>query len=591
MPADLGSLRRSKVITGAGPGAVVDFRVGTRPGAPVSAVTAGLDFWDERASGVGLRSRHAVHEPRLEKLLGVRGFRLPPVKAEPPPWKDDVAGDELFAVRFPEWLQCPHCHRLQNWGRWKGVPGSAARFCPACSEQTGSKNVHVVPVRFVTACESGHLDEFPWHHWVRHRADCSDRKLKLESSGGTGLADLILECLSCGASRPMAGCFGVDALGVSCRGRRPWLPTDDSPCQQQRRTLQRGASNLYFPRLMSALDIPPWTDSFQESLGKLWGRIRRKETAQERRLLIELLELDTDLGMDLEDIVAEVETRVERIEEVTPDSLKEEEYRQFLQSYTVGASHRSDFEVHRASGAPELAPFLNAVVEARRLREVRVLTGFTRIHPPGEDEAAVAPIYDERPPWLPAAEIRGEGIFVELNCKRVHAWSEREGVTTRIEKLREPAQTRGFEDHLPRMLLAHSFAHALIRRLALECGYNAASLRERIYAGNQMCGVLIFTGTPDSEGTLGGLVRQAEETRFLEVVTDAIRDMAWCSSDPLCVTGVANLSEPTNRSACHNCLLLPETSCEHFNRFMDRALLVGTPDDETVGFFSPLLQR
>ena len=33
-----------------------------------------------------------------------------------------------------------------------------------------------------------------------------------------------------------------------------------------------------------------------------------------------------------------------------------------------------------------------------------------------------------------------------------------------------------------RYVLLHSFAHGLIRQLAVECGYTAASLRERIYS-------------------------------------------------------------------------------------------------------------
>jgi hypothetical protein len=80
-------------------------------------------------------------------------------------------------------------------------------------------------------------------------------------------------------------------------------------------------------------------------------------------------------------------------------------------------------------------------------------------------------------------------------------------------------------------------AHALIRQFAIECGYSAASLRERIYAldpeqeGGPMAGVLIYTAAPDSEGTLGGLVALGEPDvlgRHLDQPLDAMR---LCASD------------------------------------------------------------
>ena len=141
-------------------------------------------------------------------------------------------------------------------------------------------------------------------------------------------------------------------------------------------------------------------------------------------------------------------------------------------------------------------------------------------------------------------------------------------------------------------MMIHSLAHTLMRQLALSSGYSAASLRERLYCDDrypQMNGLLIYTASPDADGTLGGLSRQARTSRILEVVVDGILSMRWCSSDPLCIEGVLARSERQNPAACHSCLLAPETSCEEFNRLLDRALLVGTPDRRHDGFFSPLL--
>src|SRR5262245_44515187 len=98
----LGELRRSAVVTTYAPGAVVDFRADT---APVSAVTAGLEVWDERAQPAGLANEQTIFEPRLQRKMGVQGFRLPPVVVD-----DKDENVTLIGVRFPQWLQCPMCH-------------------------------------------------------------------------------------------------------------------------------------------------------------------------------------------------------------------------------------------------------------------------------------------------------------------------------------------------------------------------------------------------------------------------------------------------------------------------------------------------
>ncbi|WP_438014180.1 hypothetical protein WMF18_25050 [Sorangium sp. So ce315] len=41
--------------------------------------------------------------------------------------------------------------------------------------------------------------------------------------------------------------------------------------------------------------------------------------------------------------------------------------------------------------------------------------------------------------------------------------------------------------------------------------------------------------------------------------------------------------------ACHACLLALETSCQHFNLRLDRAMLIGTPEASNVGYFRDIL--
>lgn len=148
----------------------------------------------------------------------------------------------------------------------------------------------------------------------------------------------------------------------------------------------------------------------------------------------------------------------------------------------------------------------------------------------------------------------------------------------------------------PRFIMMHTFAHLLINRLTFECGYGSASLRERLYVSSNpaapMSGILIYTAAGDSEGTMGGLVRMGKAGYLEPVIQKAIRDAEWCSTDPVCMEiGLHQGQGPDscNGAACHNCALIPETSCEHFNRFLDRTLIVGSRDRPNLGFFSSLL--
>ena len=144
--------------------------------------------------------------------------------------------------------------------------------------------------------------------------------------------------------------------------------------------------------------------------------------------------------------------------------------------------------------------------------------------------------------------------------------------------------------------LLHALAHSLINQLSFDCGYGSASLRERIYCNvdlgsEPMSGILIYTASGDSEGTMGGLVRQGEPSRLLATLIAALRKAQWCSSDPICIETSGQGTDNANLAACHGCILVSETSCEEGNRLLDRAMLVGTLDDPDLGFFSSILAR
>jgi hypothetical protein len=580
---NLGKIRRSQIVTIAGPGAIVDFR--TDKG-PVSVVSAGLDDWPPGTP---------IHEARLERKLNVSGFRAPPATPE------EFASNQMVlpAARFPRWMQCPSCHSFKLDDDWARDVGEPALYCSPCSSRT-AKKTYVIPAPFVVACERGHLDDFPWVLWVQHGPACKKKTdYRLEGTGGAGLGALRLTCEGCGASETMDGAFNdgtMKAFGP-CTGARPWLVgVANEGCNENRKTLQRGASNIYFPVVTSALDIPPWSDGLQQRLKRDWDRIMKMDEPKLREFL-RVLDVMRQEAMAEDELVRKILERRQRLDGAGNADLRVDEYAQLAVDQNLPNDERAEFEIRVEHVKAEIRPWIRRLVRVLRLREVRALRAFTRVRypdpeQPGQQLPAWASLSNARQDWFPAVENRGEGIFVELDADRLGPWSTK--FQARADEIND-AYAKDWKDRhkdsapprqiTPKVLLVHSLAHAVIRQLSLECGYSAASLRERLYVDDGCCGFLIYTAAPDSDGTLGGLARQGKPDRFAEVLRGALVAQKWCASDPLCVYGAHGFSERATGAACHACLLVAETSCEEFNRLLDRQTLVGPPDDPSLGFF------
>ncbi len=247
----------------------------------------------------------------------------------------------------------------------------------------------------------------------------------------------------------------------------------------------------------------------------------------------------------------------------------------------------------------ELAEVLRGIGLVRKLRETRVLAGFSRVLPLEDptSPARLPMLQDASLDWLPATVVYGEGIFIEFNESNLERWVKRSSVIERISSLSRRYNERRHERGMRsaevsgKYVLLHTIAHVLIAQLSFDCGYGSAALREWIYCdlenpGRTMQGVLIYTASGDSEGTLGGLVRQGEPNRLNAVFERAKQRSQWCSSDPVCIESPGQGTDNSNLAACHGCVLLPETSCETGDRLLDRGLLVGTPVMPEVGFFA-----
>jgi len=481
----------------------------------------------------------------------------------------------------------------------------------------------MVPVRFIVACERGHIDDFPWELWAHSKLGeplgsakvCPSPRIRLNYTGKAGLMGLLVKCEACDAkARSLMGSAGPNSLrGFPCSANRPWLgPHGREQCDSPNppRMLQRGATNLHFSKIASSILIPPFTDPIRKILDDphnwsvLTSGVTEGGSLDETRLSFFAQLRRLDLGR-----LREVVRQKLSGEGIGDQTQSEEEYRfsEYKALLETPEDAGDDFITVRPrmdEYSQDTRHYFERIVLVEKLAETRALTGFSRINPPPYRE------YDRndrlqlslRPkPWLPGVRVFGEGIFFTLKETTVQEWLHDDRVRTLYEEIAHKLVevyarlNRTVRKLPPRFFLLHTLAHILIRRLSFECGYGSSSLRERIYCWEDstrpMTGILIYTAAGDSEGTMGGLVQQGKPRRFEALLLGALEDALWCSSDPLCLESHGQGIDSLNRAACHACALLPETSCEEGNRFLDRVALVGRPDRRNLGFFGPLAEK
>jgi hypothetical protein len=460
--------------------------------------------------------------------------------------------------------------------------------------------------------------------WVhRDEEPLGECKLRfLAGRSSSMLSGIKVEC-SCGKARTLAGIFDFDndgkgalqRIGYYCRAGSPWLGlsgAEDQRCGLPLRVIQRGASNAYFPLVVSSIYLPLWAERTQRAVidalerPEIWDTLTTDLVDGNRIDPVRCKTIAKILRLDWEALLQAAQRRLNGVE--VAGKLDEVEYRR--QEYTSLLAPRGgpDTELFvklfdtDAIGS-ELGRYFRHIGLVYKLRETRVLAGFTRLFPPDRDnlQHRVQPLFlDPRIDWLPAIVVRGEGIFLELRRDVVEFWLRDSGCSNRVEGMAANYNSlrrrrRQSERRVtPPFVLLHSLAHSLMNQLSFDCGYGSASLRERIYCSlndnnDPMLGILIYTASGDAEGTMGGLVRQGEPERLLRTLISALRKARWCSSDPVCIEAHAQGTDNANLAACHGCLLVSETSCEEGNRLLDRALLIGTTTDRRLGFFSEMV--
>ncbi|MHC5739782.1 DrmB family protein [Nostoc sp.] len=614
----VGELRPSQILFSFGVGAVLDLP-------NLSVMVMGLEDWNTQQGVVELGEQRLLAAIRRELGQQVKKLLAPPIPAEDASSSspfDEYARIGIPVAPFPGWMVCPRCRLLAPLYPYFQLKENSyrpdqTRYVHLNCPKSQKKDPTAIPSRFLVSCERGHLDDFPWLYFVHRSNTACKGPLRLEEYGVSGSpTDIVVKCNGCNSERRLSDAFGE--LGKKnmprCRARHPHLRGFDDSCDEQMKTILLGASNSWFPITLSALSIPITSNQLEQLVNQNWTILGKASNFSALDAVLQaffamgqLQELSKYTTDKIWALVEQKQLQQQsNFDDESVRDLKTPEWQIF--SAADPNLNTPDFQLRTVNPPSGYKNYFSQVVLVERLREVRALIGFTRIQSPGDfiDSGEIltehrVPLSRSKPKWVPASEVKGEGIFIQFKETTLHQWEQ--------NQLLQDYERQAFDAHKKwcnvrsldpdkvkfpgvRYILLHSFAHALMRQMALECGYNAASLKERIYSkrpeeeGGPMAGILIYTAAPDSEGTLGGLVSLGEPKILGYHIDQALEQMRLCASDPLCAEhtpfkGATSL----HWAACHACLFSPETSCERGNKYLDRAVLIPTVLSADLAFF------
>ena len=542
------SVRASQAVLQYGVGAMVDFPSQT-------LMTAAPEYWENEVI--------KIHDERLEKALGVSYFGMP---------AGGKGRDGIAYARFPEWYFCPKCRKFQPLSKWIQEYNKVAKENEKVNNKNMTRRllcpthrIELVVARIITVCSHGHIDDFPWVKWVHAKCFggpkdiCNNPQLEFSTNpvSSEGLEGLRVKCKTCGASATLSGAFNEGEFekidekypgkyDFTCRGRHPWKH-EKCDCGLYPKVLQRGSSSVYFPVTASSLVIPPYSNMLNTMIDEssIYDEFRNKIEAMRSMegVPAETIEININniVNVYSEKIAINIGVNIEPVREILKRRMNNTSERNFDTSSisyraaefdalsgraAVSGTQYDDFKRIATDISLYNIPFVKEISLIEKIREVQVLLGFSRIEPfPASmiesHSSNFVPVKEKDTKWYPGYNVYGEGIFIEFDEDAINRWRSGNVILEkRVKTLQDNYNNSFLGRQNPRkisgkFLLLHTISHLLIKQLSFECGYNISSLKERIYCGEEadgkeMAAILIYTASGDSEGTLGGLVRQGQ---------------------------------------------------------------------------------
>lgn len=593
------NLRRSQFILTYGPGSILEGRNGPRI---IPALGSGLGSQFGR-----ILSQYQVHDLRMSNVLKnitphkdyeIKFFVIPSNTAER---KTDAQGIYRTYI-FPVWKICYGKDGDHN----PDVPilydSSKHEYCPLCGKNPNTS------VRFVCACPDGHLDEVKWNESVHDNESTCNADYFYWNAGGSSLSSIKIKCPNpdCNAETDMGKVY---QRYFNCTGR---IPENEQPeensgvcfsiprtrnCNRRMRVVQRQSTSLRIVNTLTLLKIPKYDKPISNILqiGEVTSVLSGLINANVKEdVLISVLKGSQNIADETKKIIfdyiiingyAELVKLAKELynENINVDNILIEEFETLKGEEACSDNFcKGPSSSHSIKFGKKEFPF--DVYPVDKIKTVTAQLGYQRKPYLKKDkegkiiESPTVPIGAVRPwdgsCWYPVYEGIGEGIFITSEENPIE-FLELDDISNEwIEK--KPNYTDRWRDNEvknPVFVWWHTLSHALIRALSFSSGYSSASIRERVYIDpNDKGGIFLYTTSAGEDCSMGGLVESSRN--FKSIMSEALKSVSLCSYDPLC-SKVRISPDRVNGSACIYCLLVPETSCEHGNMWLDRHLIFG----------------
>lgn len=606
---------RSKLISSyGGVGSVID-----TPDASIIIET--FDEWGYPAYYDKEIGKYVIIDDRLLNRLRVRFPKLKQLVSIPierdQKWKSDVQPQANY---FPKWFYCPRCKRFMHYKHWKKhwVKGEFNLQCfdPKC------KGEKLEQIRFIMTCNNGHIQDLPWEFWnnreqvnddkidnqiedveiesksrikLKHEKCCLEQELYYYvSSENTDLSGIHIKCKKCGKSETLKGIFNYSQ---KCSGQKYWLGMKGGKftfekCEEKSKVKIKSSNSIYYANTLNSLWIP------ETQILSLDAKNRS-----------EIDSIINDEDYEYNDLVKfarrnkiSIEIINQYINEDNQNYISDIAYRQAEYKYFLN-NQQTEYSIikFRKINVEDQMYGFKELVKIDRLRKITVQTSFTRNEPIDNDSILIIDNNYEYQvkrqsvsknsfdaSLLPAIENYGEGILFVIDDKKLKQWEDNELIKKRIEQIQANAENSDWLYHkieartiTARKVLIHTLSHLLIREFEYVCGYPMSSLQERLYVNDNMNGFLI-SAYDGMDGYLGGLTKLCNNLDKLQnIITSSLQRAKDCSLDPICYESEGQGVAQLNLSACHSCTLIPDTSCEMSNLFLDRRLVI----DIDFGYF------